>query len=145
VLSDGVEVPFAPTVNVKGSGATLVPGTDGDGAPTLELEFEGGGLEIVFGANLTNANETLLLSGGNRRMLATTMTANRAKTLSVSGATYGAELRIRNENTTGFALSVINAGFEAGTWVLANLRDSVFRYDGDGPGGNWSLVRVETY
>jgi hypothetical protein len=70
------------------------------------------------GANLTDADATLVISGGSYRVMpAGTATAARALTLGTTGAKSGHQLTLLIEPQT-FPISIINGGAGAGTRVL---------------------------
>lgn len=69
------------------------------------------------GTDLTNADQTLTWSASSqwRVLPAATLTANRTKTLSASGASNGSHLTITRNDVTAFTVDVVNGGAGAGT------------------------------
>lgn len=67
------------------------------------------------GNALTDADQTILVSGGATRIVPpTTLTANRALTLDDAGAVAGDEILIVRNDAEAFALTLINGGAGAG-------------------------------
>ncbi len=91
------------------------------------------------GSNLTNADETLTwtLFTKWRVLPASTLTANRTKTLSATGVTAGARLDITREDVTNFTMPIVNGGVGGGTiftFPASVLFAAQFYFDGT----NWS-------
>ncbi len=96
---------------------------------------------IQRGADLTNADQTLSLSGGSFYVLpaATALTTNRTKTLGLTGAAAGFRIRIRRWETSVNTMPIVDGG--PGT-------PTIFTFPGSGAseadfyfnGTNWLLV-----
>ncbi len=91
---------------------------------------------ILTGANLANADATLVVANGSRRvMLAATLTANRTLTLSPT-ATKDDVLVVEVYDTTAFTIAFVNGGPAAGTLYTmpgSVKRSASFKFDGT----NW--------
>jgi hypothetical protein len=96
-------------------------------------------LGIVPGADLTDADQTLVVANGNKRtQRAATLTANRNKTLGTAGATTGEMFEIVRLDTSVRTIAVINGGPGAGTlytFPASQARAADFKFDGT----NWAL------
>lgn len=89
--------------------------------------------------DLTDANQTITISGGSLYTLQTgVLTTTRNKTLGTSGASAGIRLRVRRWDTSANTVPVINGGAGAGTIFTFQASQSIeadFKYDGT----NWAL------
>lgn len=97
----------------------------------------------VEGTALTDADQTLNVSGGNNYVQSTALTASRTKTLGTSGSPETGEIvTITRTTTAAFTMPVVNGGAGGGTlytFPSAGKRVADFRYDGT----NWSLAGVK--
>jgi len=93
----------------------------------------------TIGANLTDADQTLLASEGVHRSIPeSTQTAIRTKTLGTSGALLGDVIWIHRFDVTSFTTPIVNGGPGAGTLLTfaASARVSAaFKFDST----NWIL------
>jgi hypothetical protein len=107
---------------------TFIPsGTDTPDSVTV-LDVSGGSdgvwRDVPYddrGTNLTDAAETLYVSGEQwRRLVAGTLTADRTKTLGTTQARAGHSVLITSTESTAYALTIVNGGTAGGT--LATMR-----------------------
>ena len=93
------------------------------------------------GANLTDADQTLLASEGVIRVLpAVTLTVNRIKTLGTAGDYNGAKITIVRNDSEAFTMAIVNGGPGAGTlftFPVSQLWFADFQSDGT----DWIRVR----
>lgn len=93
---------------------------------------------ILTGTNLTDADQTLLVADGSRRVLpgASTLTTTRTKTLSAT-ATSGDVLVIERYDTTANTMTVVDAASAATlyTFPVSVKRSASFKFDGT----NWAF------
>lgn len=93
----------------------------------------------TMGAALTNADATVTIGGGGRRVLPdATLTANRTVTLGTSNAVLGDVIEIVRLDTEAFTLAIVNGGAGAGTlltFAVGAMLYAKFRFDGS----NWAL------
>lgn len=92
---------------------------------------------ILTGTNLTDADQTLLVADGSRRVLpGSTLSATRAKTLSAT-ATTGDVLVIERYDTTANTMTVVDAASAATlyTFPVSEKRSASFKFDGT----NWAF------
>ena len=94
--------------------------------------------EPAAGTNLTDADQTLVITGGNwRKMLAGVAGAARTKTLGTTGAVAGNVFQLTIHRQP-YAISVVNGGAAPGTTVIpANSAGVSLRYQFDGT--DWIL------
>lgn len=97
----------------------------------------------VEGTALTDANQTLNVSGGNNYVQSTALTASRTKTLGTSGSPETGEIiTITRTTTAAFTMPIVNGGGGGGTlytFPSGGKRVADFRYDGT----NWVLAGVK--
>jgi hypothetical protein len=103
----------------------------------------GGGSAFAQGTDLTDANQTLQpgTEAVSEYTLAVALTANRTKTLGVTGAVLGDVVNINVPASMAFDLIINNGGTDLGTLVTA--ADSIahaFQYAFFFNGVNWVLV-----
>lgn len=91
------------------------------------------------GANLTDADAALILSGGAWRVLpATTLTADRTLTINTTGAVAGSQMTITRLDATAHQLIIVNGGGGAGTlFTMANSKLGWVKLQYDGT--NWAV------
>lgn len=89
------------------------------------------------GADLTDANATILVSGNRTRVLPTaTLTTNRSLTLDDEGAVEGDELYVARNDATAYTYTLINGGAGAGNVAVMPISNRAWcraRFDGT----NW--------
>jgi len=94
-----------------------------------------------LGADLTDAAEDIAATGKLVRILAAgTLTSNRVKTLTTTGAVAGHVLTVVCRDVEAFTCAFVNGGPAAGTLVTKSAAEAWtfdFRFDGD----DWSLIR----
>lgn len=92
-----------------------------------------------MGAALTDADATITVAGGNRRVLsASTLTDNRTITLGTSGAANGDTIEIVRFDTGAYTVAVVNGGVGAGTlltFAVSARLYAKFKFDGT----DWAL------
>lgn len=99
-------------------------------------------LGLLTGSALTDADQTLQMSTACQYLLpAATLTANRTKTLSTTGASVGAMITIYRLGTSAFTMPIANGGSGGGTIYTfpasaSNPIVASFRFDGV----NWLLA-----
>ncbi len=95
----------------------------------------------AMGAALTDADQTLTVGDGGRRVLPdSTLSANRTKTLGTSGAVAGDVIEIVRLDTEAFTMPIVNGGPGAGTlltFAVSAMLYACFKFDGT----NWALDR----
>jgi hypothetical protein len=95
----------------------------------------------AMGASLTDADQTLVIGDGGRRVLPdSTLTDNRTKTLGTSGAVAGDVIEIARLDTEAFTMAIVNGGPGAGTLLtfpVSTMLYGCFKFDGT----NWALDR----
>jgi len=96
------------------------------------------------GADLTNADATITIAQGGWRVLsAATLTANRAVTLSPTGARAGDEVLITRLDATAFTFTIVNGGAGGGNVVVLPVSQTGFcraYFDGT----NWKQKQAAT-
>lgn len=109
----------------------------GTGVPTALTSTQvaailGLDVNVTKGTNLTNANQTLTVAGGNSYQQVTALTASRTKTLGVTGSpTTGEIIRIIRTDGAAFTLVVVDdAATTLYTFPVSVNRAADFRYDG---------------
>lgn len=95
----------------------------------------------AMGAALTDADATIQIGNGGRRVLSdATLTANRTITLGTTSAALGDIIEIARLDTEAFTVAVVNGGPGAGTlltFAVSTMLLASFRFDGT----NWALDR----
>jgi hypothetical protein len=95
----------------------------------------------AMGAALTDANATIQIGDGGRRVLPdATLTDNRTVTLGTTSAVAGDIIELVRLDTEAFTLAVVNGGPGAGTlltYAVSAALYGCFKFDGT----NWALDR----
>lgn len=151
------------TLYLTNSGNTLSPAgrvryVDDDGKVALFVDdcpidwrlfgaaAEGGILDTdpPAGTNLTDAAQTLLISGGNWRILpAATLSTGRVKTLGTTGAVAGNTITL-TIFSQGYTTTITNGGGGGGSYVIpANSQPVAVRYQFDGT--DWIAKQIAPF
>jgi hypothetical protein len=135
-LDNGQLYRWAPDDATTANGYTVVAATGGTSGNWLHVPGD------TLGADLTDADETLTVAQKFVRYVeAATLTANRTKTLSTTGAINGHVITIVRLDTTAFTMPIVNGGAGAGTIITFPVSVRYwadFRFDGT----NWRLLRA---
>lgn len=93
------------------------------------------------GANLTDADASLTIVGGRKRLLpAATLSGNRTLTLATTNAQAGDEIEITRLDVGAFTVAIVNGGAGGGTLATLPISARSYiacRFDGS----NWRQVR----
>jgi DNA-binding transcriptional regulator YdaS (Cro superfamily) len=93
----------------------------------------------AMGATLTDADATIQIGDGGRRVLpASTLSDNRTITLGTTNAVLGNVIEIARLDVEAFTLAIVNGGVGAGTlatFAVSAREYASFRFDGT----NWAL------
>lgn len=118
------------------SSAITASATDSGATPVFDgTQWQSVG--VLTGDTLTDADETLLIADGSRRVLPSLpLTANRTKTLSAT-ATDGDIIVIERYDTSAYTVAVVDAASVATLYTLpaGAKRSAAFKFDGT----NWSF------